>query len=116
MRDQPEALGLRPLGDDDSIQAVDLADSSSHTTLAASFFICGYTTNGLIGTPAPPARRKRVIPLALAASVSMLLFEAGCASEGILACGSMVLSFFIVYRFFAPPGRKIDTQAVKSDP
>lgn len=62
MRDRPEALGLRPYG----------AEPESHLTtpvtteqpvpfatairtrdfwlLAGSFFVCGYTTNGLIGT------------------------------------------------------------------
>jgi sugar phosphate permease len=63
MRDQPEDKGLRPLGDDGSPQAA--ADPLAHAgqvslfeamrtrdfwLLAGSFFICGYTTNGLIGT------------------------------------------------------------------
>ncbi|HJZ48786.1 MAG TPA: MFS transporter [Roseiflexaceae bacterium] len=70
MRDQPEAISLRPLGDpspgpgqsDGTQRALDVTESAQHTTLAqaartrdfwllaASFFICGYTTNGLIGT------------------------------------------------------------------
>jgi sugar phosphate permease len=66
MRDQPEASGLRPLGDSGQTssaqQTLDAAEAAHHTTLreaartrdfwllAASFFICGYTTNGLIGT------------------------------------------------------------------
>jgi predicted MFS family arabinose efflux permease len=62
MRDQPEALGLRALGDDGAQPELALAEPAHHTTLAeaartrdfwllaASFFVCGYTTNGLIGT------------------------------------------------------------------
>jgi predicted MFS family arabinose efflux permease len=62
MRDKPEAIGLRPLGDDGVQPALDAAEATQHTPLAqaartrdfwllaASFFICGYTTNGLIGT------------------------------------------------------------------
>jgi sugar phosphate permease len=70
MRDQPETLGLRPLGDPltssgPSTGAHPVAEAAEvvrHTSLreaagtrdfwllAASFFICGYTTNGLIGT------------------------------------------------------------------
>lgn len=63
MRDRPEEKGLRPLGDDAAAQAgVDLLDAAPAVPmaqalqtrdfwlLAGSFFICGYTTNGLIGT------------------------------------------------------------------
>jgi sugar phosphate permease len=63
MRDRPEEKGLRPLGDDGSpATANDLLDRDRRTSLfealrtrdfwllAGSFFICGYTTNGLIGT------------------------------------------------------------------
>jgi sugar phosphate permease len=63
MRDRPQEKGLRPLGDDGSPQAaVDPLDQPRQVPLveamrtrdfwllAGSFFICGYTTNGLIGT------------------------------------------------------------------
>jgi sugar phosphate permease len=63
MRDRPEEKGLRPLGDDGSpATANDLLDRDRRTSLfealrtrdfwllAGSFFICGYTTTGLIGT------------------------------------------------------------------
>jgi sugar phosphate permease len=69
MRSQPEAIGLRPLGEPAAgagvsgpVAPADPADSARQTSLAAaartrdfwllaaSFFICGYTTNGLIGT------------------------------------------------------------------
>jgi sugar phosphate permease len=62
MRDLPAALGLHPLGGDGAQQVADPAENDRHTTLAeaartrdfwllaASFFVCGYTTNGLIGT------------------------------------------------------------------
>lgn len=63
MRDTPQAVGLRPLGDDGSpAHAAEAAAPQERTPLsealrtrdfwllAGSFFICGYTTNGLIGT------------------------------------------------------------------
>jgi sugar phosphate permease len=62
MRDRPAEKGLRPLGDDGSAQSADPLAAVQHTSLreamrtrdfwllAGSFFICGYTTNGLIGT------------------------------------------------------------------
>lgn len=62
MRDRPEQKGLRPLGDDGSVQVADPLEAVQQTSifealrtrdfwlLAGSFFICGYTTNGLIGT------------------------------------------------------------------
>jgi sugar phosphate permease len=62
MRDSPQTVGLRPYGDDGSQPAVGPTEPLARTTLAQaartrdfwllalSFFICGYTTNGLIGT------------------------------------------------------------------
>jgi predicted MFS family arabinose efflux permease len=63
MRDLPEEQGLRPLGDDgnprvaaDPLERADIvplweaARTRDFWLLAGSFFICGYTTNGLIGT------------------------------------------------------------------
>ena len=74
MRDQPEAIGLRPVGEpasgpagasglsDGARQVATPAEPERYTSLAeaartrdfwllaASFFVCGYTTNGLIGT------------------------------------------------------------------
>jgi MFS family permease len=62
MRDQPEQIGQRAYGDDGSAQARSAADLGPKIALgdaihmrdfwllAGSFFICGYTTNGLIGT------------------------------------------------------------------
>jgi sugar phosphate permease len=64
MRDRPEQKGLRPFGDEaqDDATVADRADDARRTTLGAaartrdfwllagSFFICGYTSNGLIGT------------------------------------------------------------------
>ncbi|MCL4860951.1 MAG: MFS transporter [Caldilineaceae bacterium] len=63
MRDRPEEKGLRPLGEDAAAQAgLDPLDAApalplaqalqtrDFWLLAGSFFICGYTTNGLIGT------------------------------------------------------------------
>jgi MFS family permease len=63
MRDKPEEKGVRALGDDDkATTTVSAISDAKHTTmaealrtrdfwlLAGSFFICGWTTNGLIGT------------------------------------------------------------------
>lgn len=59
MRDQPSDVGQTPVGEADATQtATDLRSTplreAIRTTdfwlLAGSFFICGYTTNGLIGT------------------------------------------------------------------
>lgn len=59
MRDRPQQMGLEPLGE---ASAATAAADARHTPLrdalrtrdfwllAGSFFICGYTTNGLIGT------------------------------------------------------------------
>ncbi len=62
MRNHPQDLNLRPVGDDDSTVSSSLDSSvppvslrTAITTrdfwlLAGSFFICGYTSNGLVGT------------------------------------------------------------------
>jgi sugar phosphate permease len=62
MRDRPEGQGLRPIGDDGSASVAgpleraeivplwEAARTRDFWLLAGSFFICGYTTNGLIGT------------------------------------------------------------------
>lgn len=62
MKDKPEDLGLRAYGDTGENQAAAQADAARGTPLreavktkdfwllAGSFFICGYTSNGLVGT------------------------------------------------------------------
>lgn len=64
MRERPEAMGLRPFGEASVAGAAhapeqedrrhtslaDAARTRDFWLLAASFFVCGYTTNGLIGT------------------------------------------------------------------
>jgi MFS family permease len=62
MRERPEPLGLRPFGatrhsTEDAALAADRKTSLAEAArtrdfwlLAGSFFVCGYTTNGLIGT------------------------------------------------------------------
>lgn len=86
MRDRPEEKGLRPLGDDGSpATATDPLDHGRHTPLleavwardfwllAGSFFICGYTTNGLIGTHLlPHAIDHGFDSLLVASTVSMM--------------------------------------------
>lgn len=62
MRDRPQDIGTRPLGEGETVSAAERADDSRSTPLrravrnrdfwllAGSFFICGYTSNGLVGT------------------------------------------------------------------
>lgn len=62
MRDRPESIGLRPLGDDGGPVAANQAHLDRRTPLreairtsdfwllASTFFVCGYTSNGLVGT------------------------------------------------------------------
>ena len=63
MREFPRDKGLQPYGDNDTpTMLAEVADASRNTSLAeaarttdfwllaGSFFVCGYTTNGLIGT------------------------------------------------------------------
>ena len=62
MRERPDDVGQRPLGEQAEFIAQDNADAKRRTPLsqairtrdfwllAGSFFVCGYTTNGLIGT------------------------------------------------------------------
>jgi MFS family permease len=62
MRDRPADVGLTPVGDDGSVTESETASDLRTTPLrqalrtrdfwllASSFFICGYTSNGLIGT------------------------------------------------------------------
>lgn len=68
MRNRPEDLGLRPVGDDGSLAAQAVAALAPEQTtplrtalgtrdfwlLAGSFFICGYTSNGLVQTHMVP--------------------------------------------------------------
>ncbi|HET8568149.1 MAG TPA: MFS transporter [Candidatus Limnocylindria bacterium] len=62
MRDRPADVGERPFGEGATVSARERADDVRRTPLAAalrrrefwllsgSFFVCGYTSNGLIGT------------------------------------------------------------------
>jgi MFS family permease len=62
MRDRPSDVGERPVGEGATLTAAEKADDARRTPLreavrrrefwllAASFFVCGYTSNGLIGT------------------------------------------------------------------
>ncbi len=65
VRNRPEDRGLRPVGDDGADTAALVADRAADSRrtplaaalrtrdfwlLASSFFVCGYTSNGLIGT------------------------------------------------------------------
>jgi sugar phosphate permease len=62
MRDRPSDIGLRPFGEGETLSAAERAADARRTPLAvalrsgdfwllaASFFVCGYTSNGLIGT------------------------------------------------------------------
>jgi len=62
LRDRPELVGLKPFGEGATMTAAELAEDSRVTSirdalrtrdfwlLAGSFFVCGYTSNGLVGT------------------------------------------------------------------
>lgn len=62
MRDRPSDVGQRAVGEGETLTAAERADDARRTPLrdalrrrefwllAASFFVCGYTSNGLIGT------------------------------------------------------------------
>jgi MFS family permease len=62
MRDRPQDMGARPFGEGATLTATERADDERSTPLSAairtrdfwllasSFFICGYTSNGLVGT------------------------------------------------------------------
>jgi sugar phosphate permease len=62
MRDRPSDIGVRPFGEGATISAAEQAADARRTPLsvaihnrdfwllASSFFICGYTSNGLVGT------------------------------------------------------------------
>ncbi len=62
MRDRPADIGVRPYGEGPTLSAAERAADSRRTPLgvalrskdfwllAGSFFICGYTSNGLVGT------------------------------------------------------------------
>jgi predicted MFS family arabinose efflux permease len=87
MRDSPRQLGLRPYGATEEIAEPSSANPFSaavggllHATrsidfwlLAGSFFICGATTNGLIGTHLIPASVDHGIPEVTAASFLALI-------------------------------------------
>jgi sugar phosphate permease len=88
MRDSPQQVGLRPYGGTEadltspapanpfSAAVVGLARSLRSTDfwlLAASFFICGATTNGLIGTHLIPASVDHGLPEVTAAGMLALI-------------------------------------------
>ena len=87
MRDSPRRLGLRPYGAVEDVPEAQpanpfgaalngLAQSVRHSDfwlLTASFFICGASTNGLIGTHLIPAEVDHGIPEVYAASTLALI-------------------------------------------
>jgi predicted MFS family arabinose efflux permease len=87
-RDRPEQLGLRPYGADEddapappagnpagaAIQALrDASHSRTFWILTASFFVCGASTNGLIGTHFVPAAHDHGFSQVTAASLLALV-------------------------------------------
>ena len=89
MRDDPAELGLRPYGETGEVVAVkpatgnparqavvvliEAARSRDFWLLAGSFFICGATTNGLVGTHLLPAAFDCGIPEVRAAGLLALM-------------------------------------------
>jgi sugar phosphate permease len=93
MRDRPQDVGLAPYGETDATPPPEPARtnpvreaivalgeglrSRDYLLLAASFFICGFSTNGLIGTHLIPACADAGIPEVAGASMlaSMAIFN-----------------------------------------
>lgn len=101
MRDRPEAVGLRPYGDTEAIPALPARPAGNPITvsfralgdgvhsrdfwlIAGSYFICGASTNGLIGTHLIPAcidyGLTEVIGAGLLAATGVFAFIGGTAS------------------------------------
>jgi sugar phosphate permease len=80
MRDRPEQKGLRPYGEGEVVSAAEQLEDARATPLrealksrdfwllAASFFTCGYTSNGLVGTHLIPHAIEHGFTQAAAAS------------------------------------------------
>ena len=97
MRDRPEDLGLRPVGDDGTATAREAMEAAATTPigaavrtrdfwlLAGSFFICGYTSNGLVGTHLIPHALENGFTEGVAASAMALMGTMNIA--GTLASG-----------------------------
>jgi MFS family permease len=85
MRDRPQDVNLRPVGDDGSSSASEADQNTSLISiwqavrtrdfwlLAGSFFICGYTSNGLVGTHLLPHAIEHGFTEVAAASVIGLM-------------------------------------------
>ena len=87
LRDKPADIGLQPFGDDGSAEAAEaeLVEAAEGATLrqatrtrdfwllAGSFFVCGYTSNGLIGTHLLPHAVEHGFSPATAASAIGLM-------------------------------------------
>lgn len=85
MRDRPDDVGLRPFGEDASTMARERTLDAKGTPLgsavrtldfwllAGSFFVCGYTSNGLIGTHLIPHAVEHGFTTVTAASAIALL-------------------------------------------
>ncbi len=85
MRDRPADVGARAVGEGETLTASEQADDARHTPLrdalrrrefwllAMSFFVCGYTSNGLIGTHLIPHAVEHGFTEVTAASAVALL-------------------------------------------
>jgi MFS family permease len=85
MRDRPSDVGQRAVGEGETLTAAEKADDARRTPLrqavrrrefwllALSFFVCGYTSNGLIGTHLiPHAVEHGFTEVAAASAVALL--------------------------------------------
>jgi len=85
MRDRPSDVGQRAVGEGERLSAQEKADDARRTPfrealrrkefwlLASSFFVCGYTSNGLIGTHLIPHAVEHGFTVVAAASAVALL-------------------------------------------
>lgn len=85
MRDKPADVGRRAVGEGETLTAQEQADDARRTPLrealrrrefwllASSFFVCGYTSNGLIGTHLLPHAMERGFTAVAAAGAFSLM-------------------------------------------
>lgn len=85
MRDRPSDVGQRAVGEGETVSAREKAEDARRTPLgvalrrrefwllAGSFFVCGYTSNGLIGTHLIPYALEQGFTVAAAAAAFSLI-------------------------------------------
>jgi len=103
MRDRPELVGERPVGEGEVVSAAVRAEDERRTPmrvamrtrdfwlLAGSFFICGYTSNGLVGT--------HLIPHAIEHGFTTVTAAGAVAVMGTMNIGGTLASGWLTDRY-----------------